>query len=71
MTENWRERITLDPPVLGGKPAVRGVRISVEHVLPALSTGVPGAAAQPIDDPRVGGELSFAQVQQFGERTWR
>ena len=71
MTENWRGRMTLGPAVLGGKPTVRGVRIGVEHVHPDLSTGVPGAAAQPIDDPRVGGERSFAQVQQFGDRSWR
>jgi uncharacterized protein (DUF433 family) len=34
-------RITLDPAVLTGKPTVRGLRISVEHVLRALAAGVP------------------------------
>jgi uncharacterized protein (DUF433 family) len=38
---DWRTRVTLDPAVLGGKPTIRGLRISVEHVLRALSAGVP------------------------------
>lgn len=41
MTDDWRNRITLNPAVLAGKPTVRGLRISVEHVLRALSSGVP------------------------------
>jgi len=41
MSEDWQERIVLDPAVLTGKPTVRGMRISVEHVLRALSNGVP------------------------------
>ena len=36
-------RITLDPAVLAGKPAVRGLRIGVEHILRALAAGVPDA----------------------------
>ncbi|HEY7329089.1 MAG TPA: DUF433 domain-containing protein [Gemmataceae bacterium] len=38
---DWNERITLDPAVLAGKPTIRGLRISVEHILRALSAGVP------------------------------
>jgi uncharacterized protein (DUF433 family) len=38
--EAYRDRITLDPKVLVGKPTVRGLRISVEHVLRALGHGV-------------------------------
>jgi uncharacterized protein (DUF433 family) len=41
MSDDWRTRITLNPAVLVGKPTVRGLRISVEHVLRALSVGVP------------------------------
>jgi uncharacterized protein (DUF433 family) len=41
MTDDWHARITLNPAVLAGKPTVRGLRISVEHVLRALSSGVP------------------------------
>lgn len=34
-------RITVDPEVLVGKPTIRGLRISVEQVLRALSAGIP------------------------------
>lgn len=34
------ERITVDPEVLVGKPTIRGLRISVEQVLRALSAGI-------------------------------
>jgi uncharacterized protein (DUF433 family) len=36
-----RNRITFDPRVLGGKPVVRGLRISVEQILRALANNVP------------------------------
>lgn len=41
MTDDWRDRITFNPAVLAGKPTVRGLRLSVEHILRALSSGVP------------------------------
>jgi uncharacterized protein (DUF433 family) len=34
-------RITVDPGILVGKPAIRGMRISVEQILDALAAGVP------------------------------
>ena len=34
------DRITLDPAILAGKPTIRGMRISVEQILRALSNGV-------------------------------
>jgi len=39
--EALRLRITLDPHVLGGKPTIRGLRLSVEQVLAELAAGVP------------------------------
>ena len=36
----WKDRITIDPTVLVGKPTIRGLRISVEQVLRALAAGV-------------------------------
>jgi uncharacterized protein (DUF433 family) len=33
------DRITIDPDVCNGKPAVRGLRITVESVLDYLSAG--------------------------------
>jgi len=35
----WRERITVDPKILVGKPTVTGTRISVETVIDALAAG--------------------------------
>ena len=33
------QRITVDPAIFGGKPIVRGLRMSVEHVLGMLAAG--------------------------------
>jgi uncharacterized protein (DUF433 family) len=34
---DWRSRITIEPGKLGGKPCVRGMRISVADVLEYLA----------------------------------
>ena len=39
-TEDLLARITINPQILVGKPTVRGMRISVEHILRALSRGI-------------------------------
>ena len=36
---NWRDHIHSDPAILGGKPVVRGTRISVELILEYLAEG--------------------------------
>jgi uncharacterized protein (DUF433 family) len=36
---NWRDRITLDPKILVGKPIIKGTRISVEFVVDLLGRG--------------------------------
>lgn len=36
---DWRDRITVDPRVLVGKPLVKGTRISVELVIDLLAPG--------------------------------
>jgi uncharacterized protein (DUF433 family) len=36
----FTERISVDPEILGGKPVIRGTRISVEFVLELLGSGV-------------------------------
>ena len=36
---DWRERIVVDPEILGGKPVIRGTRISVELVIELLARG--------------------------------
>ncbi|TWT94066.1 hypothetical protein Pla108_37780 [Botrimarina colliarenosi] len=36
---NHHERVTLDPAVTGGKPCVRGLRVTVATVLGLLAVG--------------------------------
>ena len=36
---NWRDHIHSNPDILGGKPVVRGTRISVELILEYLAEG--------------------------------
>jgi uncharacterized protein (DUF433 family) len=36
---DWRERITLDPEVLLGKPVVKGTRLAVEFIISLLAQG--------------------------------
>jgi uncharacterized protein (DUF433 family) len=36
---NWRDHIHSDPGILGGKPVVKGTRISVELILEYLADG--------------------------------
>ncbi len=36
---NWKDRITVDPKILVGKPIIRGTRISVELLLERLADG--------------------------------
>jgi uncharacterized protein (DUF433 family) len=35
----WQQHITAEPAVLGGKPVIKGTRISVELVLECLGLG--------------------------------
>ena len=39
-TSDLLSRITINPRVMVGKPTIRGMRISVEQILRALSGGV-------------------------------
>jgi uncharacterized protein (DUF433 family) len=36
---NWRDHIHSDPEILGGKPVIKGTRISVELILEYFSDG--------------------------------
>jgi uncharacterized protein (DUF433 family) len=36
---DWRERITVDPEVLAGKPVIKGTRLSVDFVVGLLAEG--------------------------------
>lgn len=37
---NWRDRITIEPDKRGGKPCIRGLRITVSDVLEYLASGM-------------------------------
>ena len=41
---NWRDRITMEPGKRGGKPCIRGMRITVQDVLEYLASGMTEAA---------------------------
>jgi len=36
---DWKEYIVADPGVLGGKPTIKGTRISVEFIIQRLAQG--------------------------------
>ncbi|HEX8584541.1 MAG TPA: DUF433 domain-containing protein [Allosphingosinicella sp.] len=61
---DWREHIHSDPAILGGKPVVRGSRISVELILEYLSdgAGIPAIleAYPHITEMDVRGAIAFA-----------
>ncbi len=35
-----KERITLDPKVMTGKPVIKGTRLTVQHILDLLAKGI-------------------------------
>ena len=37
----WRDRITLDPAILAGKPVIKGTRLAVEFIIDLLAQGWP------------------------------
>jgi uncharacterized protein (DUF433 family) len=43
MNEQWRSRITVEPGKRGGRPCVRGMRITVYDVLSYLAAGMTNA----------------------------
>jgi uncharacterized protein (DUF433 family) len=40
MNEQWRSRITIEPGKCGGRPCIRGMRITVFDVLSYLAAGM-------------------------------
>jgi uncharacterized protein (DUF433 family) len=36
---DWKEYIVADPAILGGKPTIKGTRISVEFIIQRLAQG--------------------------------
>lgn len=48
MADDWRARITVEPGKRGGRPCVRGMRITVYDVLSYLAAGM--TTAEVLDD---------------------
>src|SRR5713226_1529 len=48
MNESWRTRITIEPGKRGGRPCIRGMRITVYDVLSYLAAGM--TVAEILDD---------------------
>ncbi len=44
MNESWRARITMEPGKRGGRPCIRGMRITVFDVLSYLAAGMSAEA---------------------------
>ena len=69
---DWREHIHSDPGILGGKPVVKGTRISVELVLEYLADGCSIAdvvATYPhLGEADVRAAIAFAGDMIVGER---
>jgi len=39
-TRSWRDLITLDPKILGGKPVLKGTRVPVQVLVGSLAGGM-------------------------------
>ncbi len=61
------ELIVSDPAVLGGKPCIRGTRVSVQHVLEFLASGQ-GRDEFLVAFPHVG-EAGFAAALRYAAAT--
>ena len=48
MSDRWRESITIEPGKRGGRPCIRGMRITVYDVLSYLAAGM--TVAEVLDD---------------------
>ncbi len=61
---DWKRHIVCDPDVLGGKPILKGTRLSVEFVLELLSGGWNGDAIREnypnLTDERIRAVLAYA-----------
>ena len=70
---DWKEHIHSDEAILGGKPIVRGTRISVELILEYIADGGSVAdviAAYPhLTEPQVRSALAFAHDMVAEEKS--
>jgi hypothetical protein len=56
------DRITSDPAILGGKPVVKGTRISVEMILEWMASGQPRRDSRPLSSSDRGGCRASARL---------
>ncbi len=70
MNEPWRSRITIEPGKRGGRPCIRGMRITVYDVLSYLAAGM--TVAEILDDfPYLTAEDIQACLAYIAERERR
>lgn len=66
--------IVTDPGTLGGKPCIRGTRISIEHVLELLASGATReeilAAFPQVSPEGLSAALSYAAQSMRNEVVW-
>lgn len=64
MDIDWKEYITCDPAILGGKPTLKGTRLSIEFVLELLAGGWGGPAIRDnypnLTEERIRAVLAYA-----------
>jgi uncharacterized protein (DUF433 family) len=67
MNESWRTRITIEPGKRGGRPCIRGMRITVYDVLSYLAAGM--SVVEILDDfPYLTAEDIQASLAYAAER---
>ena len=68
---DWQQHINIDPKILGGKPVIKGTRVSVAVIVSGLADG--GSVedicrSYEIDERDVRAALAFAAESVEGER---
>ena len=68
---DWHHHIAIDPKILGGKPVIKGTRVSVAVIVSGLADG--GSVEEicrsyEIDERDVRAALAFAAESVEGER---
>ena len=67
MNQSWRTLITVEPGKRGGRPCVRGLRITVYDVLSMLSSGM--SQQEILDDfPELSGEDILSVLAYAADR---
>jgi uncharacterized protein (DUF433 family) len=37
--DDWKDRVAIDPKVMGGKPVIKGTRVPLQTIVGALAAG--------------------------------